>query len=919
MQNIIQLHALCRTIIMLAIVLLTQHTFAMQGDRTPLVPTEFEIIEPVRKAIEAEWLTKEERQSLRIFHGLQIRSTDDVLLVPDDIARIAFNAGYYDHVIFDDETVNVAIRAEALAARGDVETAVELIESSQEDNDNISLHASRVLAEALETLGQFERADAAIDEPVRLLLSQKLDSAADLTEGVRALIVRSRLRGQPARDYQTMLNLLARARSNLDRLHWPAVLTEAELLLDKGAVSEAIPTLHQVLGLNPRCARAWYLLGKVALDRFDFDSSKQAADNLRKLNPQHPLADLLLTEAALILNDPDLALQIVQNPLDKWPNMRDALILRAAAIGLSYDEIGLQQALDDFDKLSPGSPLAYYTAGKILSFDRQYEQAADLLNEAIRRQPKWPTPQIELALLELQSGRDALALNALRDVRELDRFNMRVANSLYLLEELMQNFVQVETEYFIVRYSPETDDQVLIDMMVDELDNIHRRVAGRFEHEPDRKTIIEVMPNHKWFGVRIGGMPFIHTIAACTGPVIAMEVPREGPRQLHMGTFDWPRVLQHEYTHTITLSQTRNRIPHWLTEAAAVSMEFSPRGHDRVMALVNAYKTGQLFDLDAINWAFIRPKKQGDRSLAYNQGYWMVQFMNERFGESALVHIMNEYYNGEREESAIQNALGVSRQEFYDEFLIWAGKQVEAWGYLPSPSMEELTDKLRKQDAELAALEQSNREIFVKGMTRVLTERVGKPGVEGAESLKGADWPRIPKPHVEISNEQLEAWLAEYPDHPDVLELAVKRALAMQEEVTFDLVPLLEKYAEARPADPSPHKPLALVWQQSNMPERAIPHLEELDTRSEYTEVYAIALAKLYSKQGEKEKALVKANRAVNINPYFAPHRELAATAAIKANDLVTARKHIVALTLLEPDRPQHEKRLEAIEKMMAD
>jgi hypothetical protein len=92
--------------------------------------------------------------------------------------------------------------------------------------------------------------------------------------------------------------------------------------------------------------------------------------------------------------------------------------------------------------------------------------------------------------------------------------------------------------------------------------------------------VIEVMPDHERFAVRITGMPFVHTIAACTGPVIAMEVPREGPPSKHMGLFDWPRVIQHEYTHTITLGQTRNRIPHWLTEAAAVSMEPAPRSYD---------------------------------------------------------------------------------------------------------------------------------------------------------------------------------------------------------------------------------------------------------------------------------------------------------------------------------------------------
>ena len=109
---------------------------------------------------------------------------------------------------------------------------------------------------------------------------------------------------------------------------------------------------------------------------------------------------------------------------------------------------------------------------------------------------------------------------------------------------------------------------------------MHEDLVERFRHEPDRRTVIELMPDHEFFAVRITGMPAIHTIAACTGPLIAIEVPKVGAPRKHLGIFDWLRVLRHEYARTITLSQTRNRIPHWLTEAAAVSIEGVPRTYE---------------------------------------------------------------------------------------------------------------------------------------------------------------------------------------------------------------------------------------------------------------------------------------------------------------------------------------------------
>lgn len=890
--------------------LLVPHpAWGQQPREKPLVPDSIPLSQTARQAVEAAYLTDDERKDLRVFHG--VWETGD-LDTSTRQAIVALNRWEFDHPSLRDESVPIEIRAEAMSLRGELQRALDALAGVD------SFRASRIRAEALEQLGEFGAADQVVDEPVRALLARTVDEAPWLTEGVRALIVRSRLRGQPARDYQTMLNLLARARGEIDRLYWPAVLTEANLLLDKDNIPEAITALHEVLGLNPRSADAWYLLGGVALGRFDFDAAATAERALRDLNPSHPLAELLLAESRLIQNDPDQALSILNRVIGQWPRLREAYALRAAAIGLTYDEEGLQRALDAYDELSPGSALAYYKAGEMLSFDRQYELAADLLNEAKRRQPKWPAPQIELALLELQSGRDALALAALRDVRELDRFNKRVANSLHLLEEVMRNFTQMETDHFIVRYSPETGDRVVADLMAERLEEIHRTVAGRFQHSPDRKTIIELMPNHKWFAVRISGMPFIHTIAASTGPVIAMEVPREGPPQLHLGTFDWPRVVQHEYTHTITLSQTHNRIPHWLTEAAAVSMEEAPRDLDKIVSLVAAYRGHTLFELDEINWAFIRPKRPGDRSLAYNQGHWMVEFMNERFGDSALIRLLGRYFDGEREETAIATALGVSREEFFDLFMEWAGEQIAEWGYAPEPSMESLEEALRQTDPALQEQLRASRAEYLTAIVRRLTGRIGRPGPVNGRSLSANDWPPFIKPPVEVSHEQLADWLEQYPDHPDLLKMAIDRALAMADEPGFELVPLLERYAEARPVDPSPHRTLALIWRNGNDPRRAIPHLEELDVREQKSAVYAIELAKLYRAQGDLGQALEKITRAININPYHAPYRETAAAIALEVGDLPLARTHIIALTILEPDRPQHQRRLEAIDRLIA-
>ena len=67
------------------------------------------------------------------------------------------------------------------------------------------------------------------------------------------------------------------------------------------------------------------------------------------------------------------------------------------------------------------------------------------------------------------------------------------------------------------------------------------------------------------------------------------------------------------------------------------------------------------------------------------------------------------------------------------------------------------------------------------------------------------------------------------------------------------------------------------------------------------------------------DQALKKVTRALQINAYHAPRRELAAAIAIEAGQLQIARRHIEALTLIEPDRPQHHNPLEAIDRMIQE
>ncbi len=861
----------------------------------------------VRKAIEAEFLNEEERKDLRVFHGSW---EDGDLDTPKRRARASLIRGSYDDASLSDPSVPVDDRAEGMLLRGQLPEAISLLAHET------SIRALRIRAAALEGLGRAKEAGEAL-EPVVKRTQDRDASVSDLVEGVRGLIIRARVLPQkePAGgDFNRMQSILNDISQKRDRLYWPALLAEAELLYEKSNPKQAGDVALQVLTLNPRCAAAWGIVGRITVDQFNFEKTEMVAaqlDGLQESTGDGPVsveAAGIRARAALRQNDPEGADAALAKALARYPNMRPLLAVAAAATALRYDETKTAAALKALDALSPGSALAEFEVGRTLSEARQYDMAAGHLAAAADRAPFWAEPAIELGLMGLQSGSDATALKYLAKAAELDPFNTRVGNSLSLANELAK-YERIETPHFVIRYPAGADEVLAVDMS-EPLEAMYARVTGKgpggIDHEPPFKTVIDLMPNQRWFAVRIAGVTRIHTMAASTGPTIAMEAPREGPGH-KVGAYDWLRVVRHEFTHTVTLSRTKNRIPHWFTEASAVNMEDSPRDYGSCKLLDGAITDDSLLDFGDINIAFVRPKKPTDRQQAYMQGQWMYEFMLTKWGNRAPLDLMDKYAAGVRESEAIKAVLGVDQAEFMTQFKAWAKDQLRSWGM---GEWKPTIDDLLKEEAKNAA---KTKEDAKAGQAKE-----GEPPVD---AVVDGD---LPEPTLAM----VKGWLEKHPEHPDLLLVAVKLTLGAADDTpSLEMVPLLERYAKARPVDPLPHKLMARLytsrpagdaWSREQA-ERAIPHLEYLDAREQNSAAYAAELARAYQVTGELDKAAAKAKRACTISPYDANLREMYATILVLKGDLPGAERQIVALTKLEPDRAIHARRLEALRKKLGE
>lgn len=825
----------------------------------------------VTTLIEASYLSDAERAAARVRHGVW---TEADLAQPLLKARAAVIRGDWLDAALSDPAADPIDRAEAMVRAGRMQEAVEAIAASA------GLRASRVRAEAMLEGGRIPEAIAVLEQAVGVVTGEQSPRDGDeVAEGVRCALLLSRWKPAAATSHQRMLELLGKARDELDRVSWRANLVEAMLLYEKDWFEEVSKAVETVLSLNPSCAEAYWLYGQMCVDTFDFPRAERIATRLDALSAPSPSIHAACIRAYVRQrqNEGEAAALQLDRALAAYPASRLLLGHRAASVATQFDFERVDRLLESYLAEAPGSPLAHFLVGRAMSGSRQYAQAATYLAKAADMAPSWTEPVVELGLSELQAGHDQAATAALERAVKLDPLHKRAANSLTLLRELA-GFVSVTSEHFTVRCKPGVDELVAREML-GPLEAIFRRVTGNgpggIDHAPAGRTVVELYPNHRWFGVRITGMPALHTIAAATGPVIAMEAPREGPG--HMGSFDWRRVVQHEYTHTVTLSRTSNRLPHWFTEAGAVYLEDSPRDYSTVQMMTMAFETDRLFDLDTINIMFVRPKRPTDRSQAYAQGHLMYEYIIERFGASSPLRLMDLYARGVRESAAFKEVLGVDRPEFLASFKQWLRGKLQEWGTVPTDAAPSIKTLLER-DAKAAGAE------------------VDESGATAA---------------------QVEAWLREFPANPFVLEQAVTLGLkASGGKAVPDLLPLLERYAAARPVDPMPHKLLASYHLASATPERAVPHLEYLDAREQHSPGYAAELARRHAAAGDMTRAVEKATRATQIAPYDPSYRELAATIALRAGDRAMAERHIRALTTLEPDREIHKRRLEALTKL---
>ena len=557
--------------------------------------------------------------------------------------------------------------------------------------------ARLVRAELWTETGRLREADEGYRWFVRYYNRRQPTDAESLLLIARGAVRYARWHGG-SQVYQFAVNTLCPDALKADPSSWQAHLISGRLLLEKYNRAQAIPDLQKALAINPRAAEVHVALGRAALDEYDLDEVESRVRQALAHNPRQVeglllQADLAWHRGRLARARQSIAAALSQNPRHPGLRARDAALVLVGNPPPSTDELDrLLAGLDDIESLSLESPSAFakqvidvardnprpgrflYELAVQLDAARRYRLAERFYRAAMRVMPQLPEPKAALGMLLMRVGRVDQARRVLDEAFRSDPFHVRVSNMRKVLE-VLEGYDAISTEHFVVHVDSGAD-RLLGRYMAEYLETEYARLVREYGYEPPVRTRFEIYHSakgqsaHQWFSARMVGLPWIQTIGASTGHVVAMASPTASRRP-----FNWARVVTHELVHVFTLQQTRFNMPRWLTEALAVaheragSKDWKAAGSPVLPAtwtrlLVERVPEGRLSTLATIDQAFLRPESPDDWQFAYCQSRLYVQYIVEAHGPEAIGKLVSAYREGRSTAECLRRACGVEFKQF---------------------------------------------------------------------------------------------------------------------------------------------------------------------------------------------------------------------------------------------------------------
>jgi len=864
--------------------------------------------------------------------------------------------------------------------RGDWKEATEIIEAAVKENDGDPQLLAR-LAELYLAQGRFDDAEKSVAKALAIdashsyarLIESDLNAATgrikQADEGYHWFI-KFYNQTQPE-DSETLL-VVARATSQYARWHgvpqifdfcvntlcpdslakdkdcWQAHWIAGTLLLEKYNRAQAVPALKSALAINPRAAPVHAALAMAALQDRGMSEAASHIKQALDANPRLPLALRVLADIQIEDGDLEGAVRSLERALGVNPRDEQALGMLAAcrilqdgpptktAIDALFASLDKETLGNRGDRGAEGagkfgSLLAdvaawnahpgvfLYAAGEQLDSRKKYDLAERCYQQAIVSMPQLSGPKSALGMLYMRMGKITEGHKLLDQAFDADPYHLRVSNMRKVVK-LLESYDAITTEHFVIRVDSQAD-MILGRYMAEFLEAEYPALVQQFGYEPPVRTQFEIynkakgLSAHQWFSARMVGLPWVQTIGASTGMIVALASPTAGGKQ-----FNWARVVRHEFVHILTLQETNFNIPHWFTEALAVRSEDAPRPEDWNRLLIERVGSGELMNLDNLNYGYSRPRNPDDWQMAYCQSRLYLEYMIDKFGDQKPAELLIAYRNNLTTDQAIPKVFGVGKAAFeqgYRDYIeaIVAGLHTRIFEKPLTPVQAEKAYRAKPDDTRVAAryayelLKQNKR----KDARKIAEEALEK---NKAEPLAAVVMARL-----ELRSENVPAavdWLSGALDrkdpHPRVLELLAE--LRFKNDEFTQAAELFELGTEHDPDHVPWLKGLAASLRRAGENEKLKPVLERLVIVDGDDAAPRRMLARMALDRDDFAEAVRSARLALQIDVLNVETHRILATAytGLKQYDQA-AREWSVALEL-KPSEQEFETELARVKKL---
>lgn len=565
--------------------------------------------------------------------------------------------------------------------RGDYKLARRWADAARAIDDD-SIAARWVEAELLRTSGQLEEAAAAYRWFFDYYNQHDVADVDDLRLiglGVAEHVRWNRLTGQ----FDTLVNDFYPAILAQEPGYWPAHYETGRLFLEKYNEAEAAKEFKEALKLNPSSAEVHAALAQLALDRFDMADARLAMARALELNPNLLAAHLNRADLQLANFEFAEAVETLEHARTLNPLSEETLGRLAAAYilidGLPEDASDTRagKLIAEVDERNPRAGVFYYSLASALAERLKFPWAERFFRTAIERMPQLLYTRSGLGLMYMRIGREAEAREMLEAAFADDPYHVRAKNMLEVLD-VLDGYETLETEHFLIKFDPK-QDQILARYIGKHLEEAYPKLCQRMGYEPAGKSLFEIFnkarnsSGHQWFSARMVGLPYVGTVGACAGQMVALASPT-GMKS----PYNWARVVEHEFIHVVNLQQTNFNIPHWYTEALAVLNEGYPRPQEWNEMLRERVPKGETFNLDTINLGFVRPKSGLDWQMAYCQAELYAEYMVATYGDDALAKMLAAYADNLDTRRALKRSFDVEQEDFEQGYAAYVQEIVAA-------------------------------------------------------------------------------------------------------------------------------------------------------------------------------------------------------------------------------------------------